>query len=83
MNFIKWYDNHNIFLAVYPLYSIYRLQPLDVLLFSPLAVQYLKQLTQYIYKTQGFIVLIKKDFIRLFWPAFEASFTTQNIKSAF
>ena len=83
MNFIKWCDNHNIFLAIYPPHSTHRLQPLDVSLFSPLALQYSKQLTQHIHETQGFTNLTKKDFMGLFWPAFEDSFTTQNIKSAF
>ena len=83
MNFIKWCDNHNIFLSIYPPHSTHRLQPLDVSLFSPLAVQYSKQLTQHMHETQGFTTLTKKDFMRLFWPAFVDSFTTQNILSTF
>ena len=83
MNFIKWCDDHNMFLAIYPPHSTHRLQPLDVSLFSPLAVQYSKQLTQHILETQGFATLTKKDFMGLFWPAFIDSFTTQNILSAF
>ena len=82
MRFIEYYDNHNILLAVYPPYSTYRLQPLDVSLFSPLATYYGQELNQFMFKSQGLSRIIKKDFLRLFWPAFIKAFSQSNIESA-
>ena len=83
MNFIKWCDNNRIILAIYPPHSTHRLQPLDVSIFSPLSKAYSFQLTQHMANCQGLSKVSKKDFLSLFWPAFEKSFSPSNIHSAF
>jgi hypothetical protein len=41
MRFINYYDQNHILLAILPPHSTYRLQPLDVGLFAPLAQYYI------------------------------------------
>lgn len=81
MDFLEWCDQHRIIVAVFPPHSTHRLQPLDVSLFSPLSTAYTKQLIQWTAKTQGLISLSKREFWTLFWNAFEASFSPENIAS--
>ena len=45
IKFIEWCNQHKILLAVYPPYSTYRLQPLDINLFNPLANYYSQKLS--------------------------------------
>jgi hypothetical protein len=81
MEFIKWCDKHYILLAIYPPHSTHRLQPLDVSLFSPLATFYGQELDGYIHETRGLCGITKRDFLRLFWPAFIKAFSQSNIES--
>lgn len=81
MKFIEWCLSHRILLAVYPPHSTHRLQPLDVSLFSPLAVRYSQQLNQFMNDCQGISSISKRDFFRLFWPAFNDAFTVKNVMS--
>jgi DDE superfamily endonuclease len=81
MDFLEWCDQHRIIVAVFPPHSTHRLQPLDVSLFSPLSTAYTNQLIQWTAKTQGLIGLSKREFWTLFWNAFEASFSPDNIAS--
>ena len=53
VSFLNWCDKHRILVAVYPPHSTHRLQPLDVSLFSPLAIFYGQQLNDFISQTQG------------------------------
>lgn len=69
MKFIKYCDQNKILLAVFPPHSTHSLQPLDVVMFSPLAAAYSKQLANYIEKTQGLTSIAKRDFYRLFSAA--------------
>ena len=66
---MKWLDyclKHRILLAVYLPHSTYRLQPLDVSVFSPLATFYSQALNQFLRESQGISSLLKRDFFRLF-----------------
>ncbi|KID81022.1 DDE superfamily endonuclease, CENP-B-like protein [Metarhizium guizhouense ARSEF 977] len=81
MDFLEWCDQHRIIVAVFPPHSTHRLQPLDVSLFSPLSTAYTNQLVQWAAKAQGLISLSKREFWTLFWSAFEASFSPENIAS--
>ena len=83
IRFLDYCYNNRIIVAVFPPYSTHRLQPLDVSLFAPLALRYSQQLQQHIYDSEGFSGVSKRDFFRLFWPAFNASFTAANIESGF
>lgn len=81
MDFLDYCHKHRILVAVYPPHTTHRLQPLDVSLFSPLATYYSQELDQFIHQSQGLTELTKRDFFRLFWPAFEKAFSLQNIQS--
>jgi len=81
MAFLEWCEQHRIIVAVFPPHSTHRLQPLDVALFSPLAVYYSQELVKYMANTQGLSRLSKRDFWSLFWPAYQAAFTEKNIES--
>ena len=80
--FLDWCDQHRILVAVFPSHSTHRLQPLDVSLFSPLSQAYTKQLIDFFAATQGLVGISKREFWGNFWPAFKASFTKDNIESA-
>ena len=66
MRFLEWALQQRILVAVFPPHSTHRLQPLDVCLFSPLAVYYGQELNRYMYNCQGISTITKRDFFRLF-----------------
>lgn len=82
MRFLDWCLDHHIMVAVYPPHSTHRLQPLDVSLFSPLAIYYSQELDAFIHRCQGLSNITKRDFFALFWPAYLKSFTQKNIQSS-
>ena len=82
MKSLDWCEQHKILLAVYPPHSTHRLQPLDVGIFAPLASYYSQALDDLVRKSEGHTSISKRDFFSLFWPAFEAAFTKENIASA-
>ncbi|KAF1988819.1 DDE-domain-containing protein [Aulographum hederae CBS 113979] len=79
--FIKYALDHKIILAAYPPHSTHRLQPLDVSLFSPLSFYYSQNLNTHLYLTQGLSGITKRDFFRVFWPAYIRAFSERNILS--
>jgi hypothetical protein len=81
MKFLTWCEQHKVFIAVYPLHSTHRLQPLDVSLFSPLATYYSQELDSWIHKTQDLCRLSKREFWGLFHPAWNRAITSKNILS--
>ena len=81
MKFIDWALSHRILLAVYPPHSTHRLQPLDVSLFSPLSIYYSQELDQFLLQCQGLSSVTKRDFFRMFWPAYCKAFTPKNVAS--
>jgi hypothetical protein len=81
MEFLTWAIKHQIHIAVYPAHSTYRLQPLDIGLFHPLASYYSTNLSNFIASTQSYIPVGKREFFALFWPAFEKAFSKKNIDS--
>ena len=83
MKFIDYCDSHRILLAIYPPHSTHTLQPLDVCLFRPLSQAYSNQLAIFMDQCQGFSSITKRDFFRLFWNAWNTSFTPENIHSRF
>jgi hypothetical protein len=83
MRFLNWCHNNSIIVACYPPHTTHRLQPLDVSLFSPLATRYSQQLERFNQQSLGISKVSKRDFFRLFEPAFEQAFTAVNIQSAF
>jgi hypothetical protein len=83
MEFISYCDRHRILLMVFPPHSTHTLQPLDVVLFHPLAQAYSAELTTYLHRAQGLISIKKGDFFPLFWRAWQASFKQPTILTAF
>jgi hypothetical protein len=58
-DFIDYCDTKKILLAVFPPHSTHTLQPLDVVLFSPLSYNYMHKLNRYLHRLQGLIGLEK------------------------
>src|SRR5947209_2104126 len=82
IKFIEYYDENYIFLAILPPHSTHTLQPLDVGMFSPLARAYSDKARIFVFQSQGLSAIRKRDFFRLFWPAWCCSFV-ETIKKAF
>jgi hypothetical protein len=81
MQFLDWCHEHRILVAVFPPHSTHRLQPLDVSLFGPLSQYYTQELDAWQFKSQAKRSLSKREFLSLFWPAFEKAFSVANIAS--
>ena len=62
MEFILLYNKLRIIILILPLYSIYRLQPLDILLFALLARYYTNGLIELIYNSLGMTLISKRIF---------------------
>ena len=62
--------------------ATHKLQPLDVGIFAPLASYHSQALNDLVGKSQGHTSISKRDFFSLFWPAFEAAFTKEDIALA-
>jgi hypothetical protein len=83
MKFLDYCDQNRILLAQFPAHATHTLQPLDVALFGPLSHHYDVALDQFLYESEGFTRLRKRDFFSLFWIAWGKAFTERNIKSGF
>jgi hypothetical protein len=83
MDFIEYCDHNRILLAVYPPHSTHTLQPLDVVMFKPLASAYSAQLARFMERCQGLTSMTKRDFYPMFIAAWEASFKKATILKAF
>jgi hypothetical protein len=83
MDFINYCYNHKILLAVYPPHATHTLQPLDVVMFKPLANAYSTELTQYLQNSQGLLNITKGDFFPLFWRSWTKVFKPPLIKRSF
>jgi hypothetical protein len=83
MDFIEYCDQNKILLAVYPPQSTHTLQPLDVVMFKPLATAYLNEVAGFMERSQGTTSMSKRDFFPLFHRAWEASFKETTILKAF
>src|SRR4051794_28505847 len=83
MKFIDLADRLHILVLIIPPHSTHRLQPLDVGCFSPLASAYTNELNSLMHKSLGMVSLSKRMFWSLFHSAWVASFTVDNITSAF
>lgn len=61
-DFIDFCDTNRILLAIFPPHSTHSLQPLDVVLFSPLAKYYTTELNRQLQRSQGHPVSAKRAF---------------------
>jgi hypothetical protein len=83
IEFLEMAASHHIIVVVLPPHTTHRLQPLDVGIFSPLALAYSQALDEYIFTSRGFSRMTKRVFYTLFKGAWEKSVTGANILSAF
>jgi hypothetical protein len=83
MDFKEYCDQNKILLAVYPPHSTHTLQPLDVVMFKPLATAYSNEVAGFMERSQGLASMSKRDFFPLFYRAWEASFKETTILKAF
>jgi hypothetical protein len=67
---------------MFPPHSTHTLQPLDVVMFSPLAAAYSKALADWMDKCQGLSSITKRDLFCLFWVAWEISFEEKSLLKA-
>jgi hypothetical protein len=82
MKFFNYYDDNKILLATYPPHSTHSLQPLDVGIFSPLSHAYSSELEAYLHISMGLSHITKRDFFRLFFPAWIKALSSKNIISS-
>lgn len=81
--FIDFCYTKKILLAVFPPHSTHTLQPLDVVLFSPLSYNYSHELNQHLHQSQALIGVKKRDFFLLFWSAWSTTIRPELIKRSF
>ena len=81
--FIDYCHYHRILLFILPPHSTHTLQPLDVVCFKTLSQRYSTELTHRYLHRQGQSPINKDDFIPIFSPAWESTFTKRLIEAAF
>jgi hypothetical protein len=81
--FIEYCHTKKILLAVFPPHSTHTLQPLDVVLFSPLSNNYTHELNRHLQQSQGLLALKKRDFFPLFWSAWSTTMRPELILKSF
>ncbi len=81
MKFLDWCEQNKMLVTLYSSHSTHCLQPLNVSLFNSLTNYYSQNLNDWIFKSQELSRILKRDFFDLFWPAYQAAFTSVNIKS--
>ncbi len=81
MKFLDWCEQNKMLVTLYSSHSTHRLQSLNVSLFNSLINYYSQNLNDWIFKSQELSWISKRDFFNLFWPAYQAAFTSVNIKS--
>ncbi len=69
MGFLEWAYKHRIIVHIILAHSTYKLQPLDVSLFGPLATAYQKQLNKLMHESIGFVSMSKRFFYPMFREA--------------
>jgi hypothetical protein len=82
-DFINYCDPHKIPLAIYPPHSTHTLQPLDVVMFSPLAKAYSQELNRQLHQSQGLLVVKRRDFFLVFWAAWSYTMRSELILQSF
>jgi hypothetical protein len=82
MKFFDYCDKNKIILVTYPPHSTHSLQPLDVGIFSPLSKAYSDELEAFLHISLGLSHITKRDFFRLFFPAWGRALTRENIISS-
>jgi hypothetical protein len=82
-DFIDFCYTKKILLAVFPPHSTHTLQPLDVVLFSPLSANYSHELNLQLHRSQALIAVKKRDFFPVFWSAWTSTMRPELIRRSF
>lgn len=82
-DFIDFCDANRILLAIFPPHSTHSLQPLDVVLFSPLSRNYTTQLNRNSQRSQGLTSVKKSDFYSNFYAAWSSTMRQELIVKSF
>ena len=77
--FINACDRLCILLMILPPHTTHRLQPLDVSLFRPLATYYTNGLNKMLFDSLGLVLMSKRRFFQVFWPAWRQAFCEKNV----
>jgi hypothetical protein len=80
--FIAYCFENKILLIIYPPHATHTIQPLDVVMFRSLSSNYSKTLSTQVQDSQGLLPVKKMNFFLMFWTAWTASFTRDNILQA-
>ena len=83
LSFLEYADANGIIILVLPPHTTHQLQPLDVGLFSPLAQHYSHELDAVMRNSLGITSITKHIFWPIFYSAWQKSFMTENVQSAF
>jgi hypothetical protein len=78
--FVRYARQNDILLVSSPSHSTHLLQPLDLVLFSPLQKAYSKAVADYTRTSRCGVT--KKDFWRFYHIAMKEAYTAENIESA-
>jgi hypothetical protein len=81
--FIDYCDAKKILLAIFPPHSTHTLQPLDVVMFSPLSKYYSQELDRHLHQSQGLIGVKKGDVFPIFWSAWSSTMRQELILKSF
>ncbi|KAK1912811.1 hypothetical protein P3342_004747 [Pyrenophora teres f. teres] len=82
-DFINFCDAHKILVAVFPPHSIHIPQPLDVVMFTPLANAYNQKLQEHLQHGHSMIGIGKGEFLSIFWAAWTQTFRRELILRSF
>jgi hypothetical protein len=80
--FIAYCFENKILLIIYSPHATHTIQPLDVVMFRSLSSNYSKTLSTQVQDSQGLLPVKKMNFFLMFWTAWTASFTRDNILQA-
>jgi hypothetical protein len=80
--FLDYCLAHKILLCILPPHSTHSLQPLDVVLFLPLLIAYLLELTLHLHCSKGLLPVKKAHFFPLFRASYTPSFRPENIRKS-
>ncbi|RFU27513.1 hypothetical protein B7463_g8836, partial [Scytalidium lignicola] len=83
MRFLDFADQHRIIIMILPPYTTYRLQPLDVNMFQPLATEYTNQQNKILHEGFGMVSITKRLFLRMFTVVWLKTFTPEHIRHGF
>jgi len=80
---IEFCDAHRILLSVFPPHATHSLQPLDVVVFAPIAKHYSSELDRHLQQSLGLTRVTKRDFFSIFWESWGTTMRPDLIPKSF